>query len=166
MRDSGPLTEGISIYSGTTTGCSPAWVLTEKVQFWHGHHNKQDNLSGAELRETPSWVQCIFFSFFFFLVITDFLFICSFHVCEEKLMLNTIFWIFSSFLRMLDLTAQILSCWSRISCSSSTSSAFSGSTALSVILSRKQEGHPAVNTTPNTHATRQSNQCSWDWTWK
>lgn len=60
------------------------------------------------------------------------------HVCEEKLMLDTIFWIFSSFFRMLDLTAQILSCWSLINCSSSVSSDFRGSTMLSVILGHRQ----------------------------
>lgn len=56
---------------------------------------------------------------------------------EEKLIPVTIFWIFSSFFRMLDLTAQILSCWSLISCSSSASSDFRGSTALSVTLQHK-----------------------------
>lgn len=60
------------------------------------------------------------------------------HVWEEKLMLDTIFWIFSSFFRMLDLTAQILSCWSLINCSSSASSDFRGSTMLSVILRHRQ----------------------------
>lgn len=60
------------------------------------------------------------------------------HVCEEKLMLDTIFWIFSSFFRMLDLTAQILSCWSFINCSSSASSDFRGSTTVSVILRHRQ----------------------------
>lgn len=60
------------------------------------------------------------------------------HVCEETLMLDTIFWIFSSFFRMLDLTAQILSCWSLINCSSSASSDFKGSTTLSVILRYRQ----------------------------
>lgn len=61
------------------------------------------------------------------------------HVCEEKLMLDTIFWIFSSFFRMLDLTAQILSCWSLINCSSSASSDFRGSTMLSVILRQTEK---------------------------
>ncbi len=61
------------------------------------------------------------------------------HVCEEMLMLDTIFWIFSSFFRMLDLTAQILSCWSLINCSSSVSSDFRGSTTLSVILRYRRE---------------------------
>lgn len=60
------------------------------------------------------------------------------HVCEEKVMLDTIFWIFSSFFRMLDLTAQILSCWSLINCSSSASSDFRGSTTVSVILRHRQ----------------------------
>lgn len=56
------------------------------------------------------------------------------HLRDVRLMLCTIFWIFSSFFRMLAFTAQILSCWSLICCSSSASSAFRGSTALSVML--------------------------------
>lgn len=56
------------------------------------------------------------------------------HLRDVKLILCTIFWIFSSFFRMLAFMAQILSCWSLICCSSSDSSAFSGSTALSVML--------------------------------
>lgn len=56
------------------------------------------------------------------------------HVREEELMLETILWIFSSFLRMLDLTVQILSCCSLMSCSRPSSWAFRGSNVPSVIL--------------------------------
>lgn len=63
----------------------------------------------------------------------------SFQVLAEKLIPVTIFWIFSSFFSMLDLTAQILSCWSLISCSSSASSTLRGSTARSVALQHMKE---------------------------
>lgn len=59
-------------------------------------------------------------------------------VLEEKLIPVTIFWIFSSFFRMLDFTAQILSWWSLISSSNSPSSALRGSTARSVVLRRRE----------------------------
>lgn len=66
----------------------------------------------------------------------------TFQALEEKLIPVTIFWIFSSFFSMLDLTAQILSCWSLISCSSSASSTLRGSTAWSVALQHiKQNTH-------------------------
>lgn len=79
----------------------------------------------------------------------------SFQVLEEKLIPVTIFWIFSSFFSMLDLTAQILSCWSLISCSSSASSTLRGSTALSVALWHiKQNGEGMINC---LHAIRLKN---------
>ena len=55
-------------------------------------------------------------------------------------MLYTIFWIFSSFFRMLAFTAQILSCWSLTSCSSSASSAFRGYTVPYVLLPGHKPG--------------------------
>ena len=64
----------------------------------------------------------------------------SSHLLELRLMLYTIFWIFSSFFRMLAFTAQILSCWSLTSCSSSASSAFRGSTVPSVMLPGHKPG--------------------------
>lgn len=65
----------------------------------------------------------------------------SFHLLVDKLMLRTIFWIFSSFFKILAFTAQILSCWSLINCSNSASSAFKGSTALSVMLKETSTLH-------------------------
>lgn len=70
--------------------------------------------------------------------------ILGIHLRDVKLILYTIFWIFSSFLRMLAFTAQILSCWSLIICSSSASSTFRGSTAQSVILREHTSAHQAA----------------------
>lgn len=60
-------------------------------------------------------------------------------VLKEELIPVTILWIFSSFFSMLNLTAQILSCWSLICCSSSVSSALRGSRVTSVALRHRQK---------------------------
>lgn len=89
-------------------------------------------------RSSPLHLQCIYRN----------IFLCwpcfSLQGLEEKLIPVTIFWIFSSFFSMLDLTAQILSCWSLISCSSSVSSALRGSTARSVALQHTQENKKRI----------------------
>lgn len=110
-------------------GPSPFLTKTLKVQCLVQSHIISKHNSLTIILKGKLFISYIFSAFF-----GQFFIVQLFQALEEKLIPVTIFWIFSSFFSMLDLTAQILSCWSLISCSSSASSTLRGSTALSVAL--------------------------------
>ncbi len=122
--------------------CSVWSHLTSPQRKWSYHYSEQDTVHSETL--SAFWgifSRCPPF--------------CSFQILEETLIPVTIFWIFSSFFKMLDFTAQILSCWSLISCSSSASSTLRGSTALSVALQKYKQKFPKTQRFKIVHSTQQ-----------